>query len=315
MSELAYNINGEGFEVPETATGWRVRRMKQRGAPEVVYGKDGLPLIIPIEADLAELRRSVDAAGRFRLDPVDERGRNVEGSQPAYIVVAHKVDEDSGAIAPVVVPRNANETVVAEAMRLNTELAKSVIDRFPEMMTAAAELLRAADGAGIPARLPRAVEAQEDDDDEDAAPQAASSSGFEMINTLIAQLMPIVVNGFMNKKVSLASVVDWRKAHANGAQEKERARVPAPEVAADEPTTAAASVAESLPPIDAKTMMHFVAIQSALKPDEAALAKQLAAELSPLEMRAWFDELSKLEVPQAVQKIRVLIAGNTEAVS
>jgi len=37
-------------------------------------------------------------------------------------------------------------------MRLNTELAKAVVDRFPEMMTAAAELLRAADGAGLPSR-------------------------------------------------------------------------------------------------------------------------------------------------------------------
>ena len=92
MSELAYNINGEGFEPPETATGWRVRRMKARGAPEVVY-KDGLPLVIPIESDLEELRRTVDAAGRFRLDPVDDRGRNVEGAQPAYVVVPHKVEE------------------------------------------------------------------------------------------------------------------------------------------------------------------------------------------------------------------------------
>ena len=63
MSELAYNINGEGFEPPETATGWRVRRMKPRGAPEVVYGKDGLPLTIPLESDLEELRRNVDSAG------------------------------------------------------------------------------------------------------------------------------------------------------------------------------------------------------------------------------------------------------------
>ena len=36
MSELAFNINGEAFDLPATATGWRVRRMKQRGAPEVV---------------------------------------------------------------------------------------------------------------------------------------------------------------------------------------------------------------------------------------------------------------------------------------
>ena len=33
------------------------------------------------------------------------------------------------------------------------------------------------------------------------------------------------------------------------------------------------------------------------------------------ELRTWFDELSKLSVPEAVLKIRVLVAGNTEAVS
>src|SRR5262249_25551491 len=108
MSELAYNINGEGFEPPETATGWRVCRMKQRGAPEVVYGKDGLPLIIPIEADLAELRRHVDAAGRFRLDPVDDRGRNVEGAQPAYVVVPHKIDEEHEPAASLALARPAH---------------------------------------------------------------------------------------------------------------------------------------------------------------------------------------------------------------
>ena len=56
MSELAFNANGETFEIPATVTGWRVRRMKPRGAPELVYGKDGRPLTVGIEADIDELR-------------------------------------------------------------------------------------------------------------------------------------------------------------------------------------------------------------------------------------------------------------------
>jgi hypothetical protein len=32
MSELAFNANGEAFEIPANVTGWRVRRMKPRGA-------------------------------------------------------------------------------------------------------------------------------------------------------------------------------------------------------------------------------------------------------------------------------------------
>jgi hypothetical protein len=35
--------------------------------PEVVSSRDGIPLILPIEADIDDLRR----AGRYRVDPVD----------------------------------------------------------------------------------------------------------------------------------------------------------------------------------------------------------------------------------------------------
>ena len=56
MSELAFNIQGEAFEPPPAAVGWRVRRMKKQGAPEVVYGRDGLPLVVPIEAGMEDLK-------------------------------------------------------------------------------------------------------------------------------------------------------------------------------------------------------------------------------------------------------------------
>ena len=309
MSELAYNINGEGFEPPETTTGWRVRRMKPRGAPEVVYGKDGLPLIIPIESDLEELRRSVDAAGRFRLDAVDDRGRNIEGSQPAYVVVPHRA-EDHAQVEVIDAPIKlaGTDRVIAEAMRLNTELAKSVIDRFPEMMSAAAELLRAADGAGLPRRAPREVEEEEDDDEDTAAPVSQS---FEFINNLIAQVVPIVISGLAGNKMKLSSVLDWRKASAEGQRQKQASAqaldVTTAEVAA-EPADETA-----LPPLDPKTMSHFIAIQSALAPNEATLARQVAAELSPTELRAWFKELSEMSVPDAVAKIRGMLGATAKA--
>jgi hypothetical protein len=34
MSELAFNLNGEPFEVPSAAFGWRVRRLKPKEASE-----------------------------------------------------------------------------------------------------------------------------------------------------------------------------------------------------------------------------------------------------------------------------------------
>ncbi|MFT3697701.1 MAG: hypothetical protein QM831_31470 [Kofleriaceae bacterium] len=299
MSDLAYNINGEAFEVPIAATGWRVRRMKPRGAPEVVYGHDGIPLIVPIDSDLSELRRNVDSPGRFRLDAVDDRGRTIEDVPAAYLMVANVIgDLDSDALANVPKQVNEEDGAVREAMRLNTELAKSVIDRFPEVMHAAAELLRAADGAGLPARLPRLIAEEEVAIDEEVT---ATSPALEMINTLVAQVVPIVVNAIASKGMpNLGSMLDWRKA----APANEPAALPA----APEPKPKASKKQAALPPIDPKNMAHFIAIQSALAPNEAALARRLAAELTPEEIRAWLDELAPLSVPDAVAKIRKTLA-------
>ena len=71
MSELAYNITGEAFEVPANATGWLVRKMRAKGSPEVVYGRDGLPLALPISAELDDLKSEVDVSGRYCLDLID----------------------------------------------------------------------------------------------------------------------------------------------------------------------------------------------------------------------------------------------------
>ena len=48
---------------------------------------------------------------------------------------------------------------------MNSEIAKTVIDRFPQMLEAAAVLLQAADGAGLPMRPPMAI--VESDQDEE----------------------------------------------------------------------------------------------------------------------------------------------------
>ena len=299
MSELAFNSNGDSFDVPATVTGWRVRRMKPRGAPELVYGRDGRPLVVPIESEIDDLREAVGTPGKYRLDPVNDDGKCIEGVPPAYVqVVKPERNAADGAIA-LAVPTHDNDTL-REAMRLNTELAKSVIEKFPDMMTSAAELLRAADGAGIPARLPREIDA---DDDEEIEVPAASSPGFEFINNLVAQIVPILVTGFASKKVpKLASVLDWRKASAEGQAQREQP-------ALDVTTASEAATETAMPPLDPKAMSHFIAIQSALASDEAALAREVASQLSPAEMRAWFAELSALSVPDAVAKIRTFIAS------
>jgi integrase len=84
MSELAFNLNGEPFDLPLTATGWRVRKFKSKGAPEVVYGREGTPLVLPIDADMADLRREARSEGHYRLDAIDECNRPIAGAPPAY---------------------------------------------------------------------------------------------------------------------------------------------------------------------------------------------------------------------------------------
>jgi hypothetical protein len=292
MSELAFNANGEAFDLPASVTGWRVRRMKPRGAPELVYGTDGRPLTVPVESTIDELRDAVGTAGKYRLDPVNDDGKCVEDVPPAYVQVVRQTRNAE----PVALSSTAHsDDTLREAMRLNTELARSVIDKFPEMMTAAAELLRAADGAGIPARQPRVVDSDEYDDEDDAPGTSSSSPAFELLNTLVAQVVPIVVTSLASKKLpSLGAILDWRRA------------APGPKQVASEHEPVAEAKAE-LPPPDPKMMSHFVSIQAALRPEEAALARQVAAELSPAEMRAWFAELSALSVADAVAKIRAFI--------
>lgn len=43
---VAFNQQGEPFDVPPSATGWRVRRSRLKGPPEVVYGLDGAPQVL-----------------------------------------------------------------------------------------------------------------------------------------------------------------------------------------------------------------------------------------------------------------------------
>ncbi len=298
MSELAFNANGEAFDVPANVTGWRVRRMKPRGAPELVYGADGRPLMVPVESTIDELRDAVGTAGKYRLDPVNDDGKCVEDLPPAYVQVVRQPRNAEPVAATTA--STASDDTLREAMRLNTELARSVIDKFPEMMTAAAELLRAADGAGIPARLPRAVESDDGDEDDDDAPAPnASSPTFELINTLVAQVVPIVVSSLATKGMpKLGAILDWRKA-APEPKQIEASTTRAPQ---EKPTATA-----ELPPLDPKAMSHFIAIQSQLAPAEAALARQIASELSPAELRAWIGELSALSVPDAVAKIRAFV--------
>jgi len=69
-----------------------------------------------------------------------------------------------------------------------------------------------------------------------------------------------------------------------------------------------APVAE-LPPINPQHMMHFMAIQSVLTPEEAQTIRDAVVALKPAELRVWLDEMNKLTVPDAVRRLRCTLVG------
>ena len=132
------------------------------------------------------------------------------------------------------------------------------------------------------------------------------------MNAIIAQLLPIILGGFASgtiKMPDLGSVLDWRKA----SKKASKPASPSPSTANEPATVTTAPVA--LPALDPAAMAHVIAVQSALEPQEVAYVQAIAKEFTPAELRGWFDELSKLSVPDAVTRIRGLIAGKKDGVS
>lgn len=279
LSELAYNINGEPFEVPSRATNWRVKRLKPKGAPEVVYGRDGLPLLLSADADLEELRNEVEAIpGRYRLDALDGNNKPIEGAS-GYVMV-HALTRT---------PANSNNhssDVVLEAMRMNAEMARAIIERFPAMMDSAATLLRAADGAGLPLRTPII-----DDSTDEEIDQEEDRASFDL-QAIVAQIVPLVLAGLSNRKKL--------KAPASADADSEH-----PRLAKAAPSPMVTPVAS--PVTNAHGFAHIAAIQAALTPEEAALAREVSQDLDSTELSAWFAELAALSVPQAVARVRAAL--------
>lgn len=279
LSELAYNINGEPFEVPARATNWRVKRLKPKGAPEVVYGRDGVPLLLPVDADLEELRNEVEAVpGRYRLDALDASNKPIEGAS-GYVMVhalARTAASSSGHSADIVM----------EAMRMNAEMARTIIERFPAMLDSAAVLLRAADGAGLPRRTPI------DDDQDDDFEEDELSPSFDL-PAMVAQIVPMVLSGLSARKKLAKGTADTTASE--------------PEKTAPEPPKLTRATPSPAPALDAKGFAHIAAIQAALTPEEAALAREVAQDLAPADLQTWFAELSTLSVAQAVARVRTML--------
>jgi hypothetical protein len=334
MSELAFDASGEPIAFPAAAEELRVRRFRNpgmRGACEVVHDRDGAPLFIPVDATYLELRSLVDhAPGRYRLDPVDASRRVLADAEAAYVTINEAGRSGAGALHG-----EDRDLFLRELVRANADMARTIADRFAGVMQAAADLLRAADGAGLPQRAPAPVESVTagDDDPDDEADDDDEAPSFDLADT-VNQLLPLLRMWIATKTAPPAPVAPataaapaatpasppepaapgTAPAAAPGSGESGVAAGSTSREAGDASAGAASSpptVRNAAPPSPAQ-IAHLLAVQSRLTPDEQRVA-QLAAMRMTAEVRAtWLDELGSMSVDEAVARVRSLIPAHRE---
>src|SRR5262249_3360843 len=150
---------------PANMAGWRVRKLKLKGAPEVMPGRDGLPLFLPMDAGIEDLRSEAREPGRYRLDPVDEHNRAILNATAAYVWV-HPIERTPEPAAPAQAPApttpafgqsDITAALVAallESQKQHTELARMYVSQFPVVANAMAGVVRSASDAGLTTRVP-----------------------------------------------------------------------------------------------------------------------------------------------------------------
>ena len=136
MSKLAFTSEGEPIDVPPSAVAWQVRRPATRGHPEVVVGTDGLPLFLPIDAGIEDLRRAVELDGRYQLLAVDEHHRRIDGAACAWVWL----QSSDSAPQPGRLAHLAVRQVHAVA-RTNADVAQLLIAQAVSLLQAAGTLL------------------------------------------------------------------------------------------------------------------------------------------------------------------------------
>ena len=328
MSELAFTVTGDTFEVPSTVTAWRVRRLKPRGAPELVYARDGRPLTLPIEADLDDLHEAVTTPGKYRLDPIGDDGRAVENVPAAYIQVNKGERNSAGdpAVERALDPRvdtvaGLGQTVVeavrlnAEALRQNAEISMRAVDRLPQLMEAMTTMLNVATGTQLYALQQREIplalrnvanDGNDDDETEEGedtpAPVFPLLPGLE-INKVVAQVASDVVTRLMDRLNGKPQSGPGNAPKPPDEAQQEAAVHPAAKVS---PSSAPAPTGTV--PTDPVSMAHFLEVKNALTREEQAMVATLARDLTAAEQAAWFNALRPLSVADAAACVRATLA-------
>ncbi len=339
MSELAFDKEGEPIELHEDCEVLRVRRFRNpgmRGTCETVREDDGAPLYVSVDCSFLEFKRLVGGeAGFYRLDQCDVRRQPVPDAAPAYVSITEGQRNSAGSSSA-----DSRDDVIRELARANADMCRTIAGQASDMMRAAAELMRAADGAGIPRRAPLPpLERDNDEDEDDDRDEDDVAEEQPNVWGLIEQMMPSI-------QMWLASMAAKRSSTPPPAATPPPAPVPVPApAAAPSATPAAESVAAGPssptsstttvapppgPPADSagpapeqprnamvtpEQLTHLLSIRAQLAPREAAIAEAVVTKMTP-EMRAqWLTELSALSVEQAVEVVRSMIPKPSPAPS
>lgn len=307
MSELAFDSNGDPVAFPAAAEELRVRRFRNpgmRGACEVVRDQDGTPIYVPVDTGYAEFLSVVERVpGRYRLDPVDAERRVMGDAVPAYVMVSD--------------PRTAGsrggerDEVIRELVRANVDMARTMTEKFADVMQAAADLLRAADGAGLPRRQPQvepaprnaAVVDDDDREDEDLEEKDEAEESPEL-NAMIAQLLP--------------TLQMWLASRIAAAQPAPAVAVttvapPDPEPMALPADVPAKEVARSTGVPTAAQQAQLFAVYQQLEPADQGVVQAAVVAMTP-EMRAvWMKELCGMKSAEGLAVVRSLLPDMNEA--
>lgn len=348
MSELAYTINGERFDVPSDVAAWRVRRMKVgRGAPTVVYGEDGLPLFISIDTGIDELQQEFAAEpGRYRLDPVDADYNMVEGVPYAVIAIGGRrignrpintdkndsaAGDDPNALVRFMV--EANRDLVNANIKMTETVASrfdSLMSEFGGMLEASSSLLRAADGAGLPAREPLSdselgqavrnalpfLEQLSNEEGEfganatNASENAGESNTAVLMAMALEKVMPAVTQ-FIHKKMGLTPEQsdELRGVHRDD-DDVDDDVIDVEDHTADAPGMNAKREPAQAPMTDAQFLKHLNAIQVHLSPRERDRAMFRIGSMGEHERAAWRSRIGRLSPRDAARVIREELRSN-----
>jgi len=316
-----FDDDGNPIELPAEAVAWRVRRVpSSRGGRPVVIFRGGRPLELELDAPVEDDLRRLIGAGRYRLDPVDESGRLIAEAPCAVVEVSKAPRSTSDELA-----------LVLELAREHAETAREFSRQLAAITGGTAQLLEAADGAGLTARhAPRVARA--DSDTSQAPAPAAAPSGLAQ---LAEQWMPMLAHMAARLGLVPQAAIPAAAQMAAPSAAIDDAAAPAPSTVPSAPPAATSapqsgaiasmaatgqgevnarpSGAAGRAPGRGNLLERGVAIEALLTPHERTYVRQIAAQMHAGELASWHELILTREPRQVVAYLRQQMATQAAA--